>query len=60
MVFAISCVFTRNILDRWEIFFMGLMFDESTNVSVTEHLVIFAIYLESSLSITCFFGVLYI
>lgn len=39
---------------------MGLMFDESTNVSVTEHLVIFAIYLESSLSITCFFGVLYI
>ena len=34
------------------------MIDESTDISVTLHLVVFAIFIEGSLPITCFFGLL--
>ena len=59
MVFAISCVFISNILDRArDYFFLGLMIDESTDFSVTMHLVEFPTLIEGSLHIVCFLGLL--
>lgn len=61
MVFVISCVITRNILDRVrDSPFFGLMIDESTDISVTGHLVVFATFLEGSLPFTCFLGLVWI
>ena len=59
MVFAISCVITSNILDRVrDSHFFGLTIDESTDILVTRHLVVFFTFIEGFLPITCFFGLL--
>lgn len=60
MVFAIFCIITRNILDRVRDSFFFLMINESTDISVTKHLVVFAIFIKGFLPIICFFGLLYI
>jgi hypothetical protein len=61
MVFAISSVLQRQILDRVrDSKFFGLMIDESTDISVKGHLVVFATFLEGGLPLTCFLGLLWI
>ena len=61
MIFGISSVIQRKFLAkvRGSTFF-GLMIDESTDISVQGHLVVFVTFLEASLSITCFLGLLWI
>ena len=44
MVFTISCDITINILDRVRDFLFSLMIDESTDVSLTWHLVVFVTF----------------
>ena len=58
MVFAIFCIITSNILGRVRDSFFFLMINESTDISVTEHLVVFVIFIEGFLPIICFFGLL--
>ena len=58
MVFAISSVITSNILDWMRDLFFCWMIDESTDILVTRHLVVFATIIEGSLLITCFFDLL--
>jgi Domain of unknown function (DUF4371)/hAT family C-terminal dimerisation region len=61
MIFAISSVIQRQILDRVrDSKFFGLMIDESTDISVKGHLVVFATFLEGGLPLTCFLGLLFI
>jgi hypothetical protein len=61
MVFAISSVIQKQVLDRVrDSTFFGLMIDESTNISVKGHLVVFATFLEGVLPLTCFLGLLWI
>jgi hypothetical protein len=40
--------------------FFGLMIDESTDISIKGHLVVFATFLEGGLPLTCFLGLLWI
>jgi hypothetical protein len=61
MVFAISYVIQKQVLDRVrDSTFFGLMIDESTDISVKGHLVVFATFLEGGLPLTCFLGLLWI
>ena len=61
MVFGISSVIQRKVLEKMrDSTFFGLMIDESTDISVQGHLVVFVTFLEASLSITCFLGLLWI
>ena len=57
MVFCISNVIQKKNLDGIrDSKFFGLMIDESTDVSVTGHVVIFATFVEDGLPISIFFG----
>ena len=59
MVFGISSVIQRKVLEKVrDSTFFGLMIHESTDISVQRHLVVFVTFLEASLSITCFLGLL--
>jgi hypothetical protein len=61
MVFGISSVIQRQVLDRIrDSKFFGLMIDESTDISVKGHLMVFATFLEGGLPLTCFLGLLWI
>ena len=61
MVFGISSVIQRKVLEKVrDSPFFGLMIDESTDISVQGHLVVFVTFLEASLPITCFLGLLWI
>ena len=61
MVFGISSVIQRKVLEKVkDSTFFGLMIDESTDISVQGHLVVFVTYLEASLPITCFLDLLWI
>ena len=57
MLFCISNIHQKSILCRIrDSFFFGLMIDESTDVSVTDHVVIFATFAEEIIPITAFLG----
>jgi hypothetical protein len=61
MMFAISTILQRQILDRIrDSRFFGIMIDESTDISVLGHLVIFATFLEGGVVTTSFLGLLWI
>ena len=61
MVFGISSVIQRKVLEKVrDSLFFGLMIDESRDISVQGHLVVFVTFLEASLSIICFLGLLWI
>jgi hypothetical protein len=61
MALAISAVIHRQVLDRVrDSKFFGLMVDESIDISVTNHIVVFASYLEGGLPITSFLGLLWL
>lgn len=50
MLFCISKVLQKNILDRvMNSKFFGIMIDESTDVSVTSHIVVFACFVEKGI-----------
>ena len=60
-IFGISNVIQRIFLEKVkDSLFFGLMIDESTDILVQGHLVVFVIFLEANLSITCFLGLLWI
>ena len=59
MVFAIFNVIQRQVLDRvCNSKFFGSMIDKSTDISVQDHLVVFLIFLEVDLPISCLLGLL--
>ena len=59
MVFCISNVIQKKNLDRIrDSKFFGLMIDESTDVSVTGHVVVFATFVEDGLPVSIFLGLL--
>lgn len=61
IMFAISTILQRQILDKIrDSRFFGIMIDESTDISVLDHLVIFAIFLKGSVVTTSFLGLLWI
>ena len=61
MLVCISSVIQRKVLDRIrDSQFLGIMVDESTNISVLGHLVVFAIFLEDGIPICVFLGLLHI
>src|ERR1700738_4394273 len=61
MMFVISTILQRQILDKiQDSRFFGIMIDESTDISVVGHLVIFAIFLEGGVVTTSFLGLLWI
>ena len=57
MLFFIPNVIQKKNLDRIrDSNFFGLMIDESTDVSVTGHVVVFATFVEDGLSVSIFMG----
>ena len=61
MVFGISNVIQKKNLEKERnSTFFGLMIDESTNISIQGHLIVFVTFLKASLSITCFLDLLWI
>jgi hypothetical protein len=61
ILFCISFVFQKNILDKIrDSRFFGIMIDESTDISVTCHLVVFASFVEEGLFLCVFIGLLHI
>ena len=61
MFFCISKVVQKKILDRVRnLKFYGIMIDESTNVSVTGHIVVFACFVEEGLHVAVFLGLIQI
>jgi hypothetical protein len=61
MMYAISTILQRQILDKIrDSRFFGIMIDESTDISVLGHLVIFATFLEGGVVTTSFLGLLWI
>ena len=61
MVFGISSVIQIKVLEKVrDSTFFGLMIDESTYISIQGYLVVFVTFLEASLPITCFLGLLWI
>ena len=61
IVFSIACVIHRNFLERMrDSKLFGLMIDESTDILVKGHLVVFVTFLVANLPITCFLGLLWI
>jgi hypothetical protein len=61
ILFCISSVVQKKVFDRVrDSRFFGIMIDESTDISVTGHLVVFASLVEEELSLCVFFGLLHI
>jgi hypothetical protein len=61
ILFCISSVVQKKVLDRVrDSRFFGIMIDESTDISVTGHLVVFASFVEEGLSLCVFLGLLHI
>ena len=61
MLICISSVIHRKMLDRIRNSnFYGIMIDESTDISVTGHLVVFATFLEDGIPVSVFLGLLHI
>ena len=61
MLFCISKVVQKKILDRVRNSkFYGIMIDESTDVSVTGHIVVFACFVEEGLHVAVFLGLIQI
>ena len=61
LIWCISVVIQNKIICRVQNFpFFGIMIDESTNISVTGHLVVFATIVEEGLPVTLFLGLLHI
>ena len=61
MLFCISKVLQKKILDRVRNSkFFGIMIDESTDVSVTGHIVVFACFVEEGLPVSVFLGLIHI
>ena len=61
MLVCISSVIQRKVLDRVrDSQFFGIMVDESTDISVLGHLVVFATFLEDGVPTCVFLGLLYI
>jgi len=61
MLVCISSVIQRKVLDRVrDSQFFGIMVDESTDISVLGHLVVFATFLEDGVPICVFLGLLHI
>jgi len=61
LIWCISVVLQKKILCRVRNSpFFGIMVDESTNISVTNRLVVFATIVEEGLPITLFLGLLHI
>ena len=61
MLVCTSSVIQRKIFDRVrDSQFFGIMVDESTDVSVLEHLVVFVIFLEDDVPTCAFLGLLHI
>jgi hypothetical protein len=61
ILFCISSVVQKKVLDRVrDSRFFGIMIDESTDISVTGHLVVFASFVEEGLPLCIFFGLLHI
>ena len=61
MMFEISTIFQRQILDIIrDSRFLGMMIDESTDISLLGHLVIFTIFLEGGVVTTSFLDLLWI
>ena len=59
MLFYISKVVQKKILDRIRNSkFYGIMIDESTDVSVTGHIVVFACFVEEGLPVAVFLGLI--
>ena len=59
MVFGTSSVIQRKVLEKVrDSTFFGVMIDESIDISVQRHLVVFVTFLEASLSITYFLDLL--
>jgi len=61
VILVISMVIQMKIICQVRNFpFGGIMIDESTDISVTSHLVVFAIIVEEGLPVTFFLGLLHI
>jgi hypothetical protein len=59
MIFCIPNVLQKKILDKIiDLNFFGLMFNESTNVIITEHLVILATFVEDRFFVSVFLDLL--
>ena len=59
MISAISRVIQIQVLDRvCDSNFFGLMIDESIDISVQGHLLVFVTFLEVGLSVSCFLSLL--
>ena len=61
MLVCIFSVIQRKILDRVrDSQFFGIMVDESTNIYILGHLVVFAIFIEDGVPTCVFLGLLHI
>jgi hypothetical protein len=61
ILFCISSVVQKKVLDRVrDSRFFGIMIDESTDISVTDHLVVFVTFVEEGLPLCVFLGLLHI
>jgi hypothetical protein len=61
MVFCISKVVKTKVLDRVKnANFFGIKIDESTDIAVISHLVVFATFVEDGLPVSTFLGLLFI
>lgn len=61
MIFCISKVIKTKVLDRVKnARFFGIMIDESTDIAVTSHLVVFASFFEEGIPVSVFLGLLFI
>ena len=61
MIFKIFNVIQRQVLEKLkDSKYFGLMIEETMDISIKEHFIVFVIFLEAILSITCFLNLLLI
>jgi len=60
IVFALSSIIQKKVLEGKGLKKIGLMIDKSTDISVKGHFVVYATFLKGNLPITTFLGLLWI